>query len=292
MRSMGVDYGSSVALARHYRELGQFENGLQALAKATTDEVASSEYWFVRSECLRRLGRTSDAIAAAREGLTREPGDVGLLDSLGLSLCDVDDYKNADAAFTQALAISPWQPVILGHHAVALAHLGRGAEADRAVSDLKEMAPASPVALRTAAEVAFVSGRPEEAKRAARELLAVEPESAGARIILGNVAVKDRRIKPAADAFAEAAMLNPQNDSVVQAARRTRVAAHPLLTPTRFIMRYSRGRPRLAYFAIIVALILLHQGAIAIAFFCFWMVVMVVLPRAVRFYYERKHGGF
>ena len=46
----------------------------------------SGRRWYLRAECLRRLGRPDDAIETAQAALSQWPEDVGLLDSLGLSL--------------------------------------------------------------------------------------------------------------------------------------------------------------------------------------------------------------
>jgi len=280
---------SKLLLARHYHELGRYESALDALQGVTSDELETDEYWLLRSECLRRLGRYDEAVAAARSGLGRTPDDIGLLDSLGLTLGAKEDWRGADDQFLAALALVPEHPVLLSHHAEALARQGRQLEAEKVVSQLQSLAPDSLVALEARAQIAYVGER-SEAQAAVDELLAVDPENRRGHILRGNLAAREQRFKPAARAFQEAAALDPSNTSVVRAARRTRLAAHPLLTPSRLVVKLSRGKPLVFYYAVIVLLFALHQPALALAFWLAWLVFVAIVPRVLRARYRRRYG--
>ena len=112
---------SGLALARHYLEVGRPQAALDALAGVTGDELDDAEYWAIRAEALLELDRAVEGAEAARRGLEHDPEDMSLLDAL--ALCELNRGRPAAArqALDSALAILPDHPVLLSHHALALA---------------------------------------------------------------------------------------------------------------------------------------------------------------------------
>lgn len=276
-------------LARRFFEGGSFEKCLDALAQGGESVLEEDDFWFLRAESLRRLERREEAVEAARAGLARSPEEIGLLDSLGLSLVALGDVADGDEAYRAGLSLVPDHPALLAHHAVALAMLGSAAEAQRVVSTLLAVAPDSVTALDARAHVAFRLDDPAVDQYVA-DLLARDPENARGQILRGKLAFRRRQARPAAQAFREAAALNPGNVSVARAARESRLAANPLLAPTSRIFMLGRRRARLVYVAVVVTLILLHQHVLALAFAAFWVVFMGIVPRTLRVYYRRRYG--
>lgn len=278
-----------LTLARRYRELGQAEKTLAALADVGGDALESDEYWFLRASALRQLTRYEEAVQAAHTGLQRNPEHIGLLDVLGLTLIERGDLAGADTAFQAALRFQPQHPMLLAHHAFALARLGRFAEAQDAVDTVMAVAPDSSTALQVRAQVAYLA-KDKSAPEYVEELLALEPENRAGHVLRGNLARRRREAKPAAQAYAEAAMLNPTNLSVARAARASRVMAHPMLAPSRWLLMLGRRRAQLLYLVVVIGLTAMHQQTLAYAVFAFWVVFVVVTPRLLKAHYRSKHG--
>jgi Flp pilus assembly protein TadD len=285
---MGEELGSLDAAVRYY-EAQQFQSALNALAHAGDDALEQPRYWLVRAESLRRLGRDVEAGETARAGLERWPEDIGLLDSLGLSLLAADDLANAEAVVRAALRLSPERPSLIGHHALVLARLDRFDEARTAAEALMTITPDSTFALGVRATVAFLAQDPA-AESYVAELLARDPESLIGHQLRGAIAVRRRDAKPAARAYAEAAALSPTDTSIAKTARALRLAAHPLLFPSRRILMLGRRRAQLLYFAVLLVLFALRQGTLVYIWFVFWLVFMVVVPRVLRAHYRSKYG--
>jgi tetratricopeptide (TPR) repeat protein len=280
---------SGLVLARRYVAAQQFENALDALAKCGDQALEVADYWFLRAESSRRLERCEEAVAAAREGLRRWPEDIGLLDVLGLSLVDLGDLANGDAVYRTALELVPEHCGLLTHHALALAKLGKTAEARQVVATVMELAPDSVGAVQVRAQVAYLT-KDKLAGQYIEELLAADPESRVGHVLSGNLALRKRKARPAAQSFAEAARLDPANNSVAKAARETRIASHPLLRPAAPILLLGSRRARFVYLVVILALFSLGQQGLAYIFMVLWLVFMVVTPRVLRARYRSKYG--
>jgi len=278
-----------VELARRYFEGGSFERCLHALSQAGEGALEHPQYWFLRAESLRKLGRPEEAVRAARTGLAGQPEHIGLLDSLGLSLVALGDIAAGDESYRAALSLAPEHPVLLSHHAVALARLDSLDDARRVVSMLMAVAPDSITALEARAQVAF-RARDSAADRYVAELLARDPENQNGHVLRGQLASRRRQARPAAEAFGEAAALNPGNVSVARAARAFRIAANPLLAPTRSVLMLGRKRALFVYIVVVVGLFALGQPTLAFVFAGLWFVFMAVMPRVLRRYYRKRYG--
>ena len=277
-------------LAYHWFEHEQFEKCMDALTEAADGALGEALFWYLRAECLRRLGRPDDAIETAQAALSQWPEDVGLLDSLGLSLMASGDIEAGDDAFRSALSIAPGEAGLLAHHAVALAKLGSLDEAQRAVDALMIADPGWIGALETRAQVACI-GDHSAADGYVADLLGCDPENRLGHVLRGNLALRRRQARPAADAFGDAAALNPSNVSIARAARETRIAAHPLLAPARPLFMLGRRRTRAIGFAVAAFLVLLGNTPLKYALAALWIALMIVVPRGLRLYYRWQHGS-
>jgi tetratricopeptide (TPR) repeat protein len=284
-----VGENGGLSQARRFFGLGQYASVLVALKDAGDEALDGPEYWFMRSEAERLTGAREEAVATARAGLEYWPQHVGLLDSYGLALLELKDLAGAESTFRTVLALEPNNVPVLGHLAVTLARRGRFGDAKTAADAMMRMAPDSSAALRARAQVAYLAKDPG-ADGYIEELLAHDPESPSAHAIRGNAALKRRDGKTAASAFAQAAALNPSNQSVARAARQTRVLAHPLVAPSRKLHLLGRGRMRLAWFAVGIPLLALHQTTLFWFVAAFWMVFVYLTPAALRSFYRRKYG--
>lgn len=262
---------------------------LAELERSDEEWLERPDYWFFRAEALRLVGRKVEAGEAARQGLQRWPDDVGLIDSLGLSLFDVGDLRNAEAAFRSGLRLAPENDSLLAHLAHTLARTGQFDEAHSLAAALMRLDPDAAVSLETRARVAVLA-RDSDAEGFVRDLLAHDPDNPVAHSLLGFLAARRLQGRPAAEAFAHAAAINPGSRTVARAARETRIAAHPLLTPTRWIFMLGRTRARLLYLLVVVALFAMHQMTAAWVFAAVWLVFMVLVPRRLRAHYNQRYG--
>jgi Flp pilus assembly protein TadD len=275
--------------ARRHFAARRFEKCLTTLAEAGDGALDEPAFWFLRAESLRQLGKSSEAISAARAGLERWPEEIGLLDSLGLALVGSGDLRGGDEIFRRALAIFPGSLSLLAHHATTLARLGKDEEAKHVIQSAMAIAPDSIVVLEAQALVASHSRDPA-AGAYLDELVARDPENPHAHVLRGNHAIRRRRVGQAAKAFSEAAALDPENTSVARAARATRVASHPLLLPSRWILALGRRRAQFLYIGLIVVLLATGQGRFVPFVAAFWIVFLVILPRVLRLEQRRRYG--
>jgi tetratricopeptide (TPR) repeat protein len=276
--------------ARRQYEAHRYQECLETLTQAGDDALDNPEFWFLRAAALRHLGKVKEAIKTARTGLELSPEHIGLLDSLGLALMEKRDLAGADKAFRTALALAPEHTTLLAHHAMALADLGRLKEAETVYATLLRIDPDSSQALETRARLA-VRFRDPAADSFVAELLAHDPENQVGQLLRGTLALRRKQAGNAAEAFHEAAALNPGDAQVAKVARASRIVAHPLLAPSRWILMLGSGRARLVYIAMVVVLRELHQTALAVAWLFFWLIFVLIAPRALRIHYKRRYGS-
>ena len=284
--------GDRLALARHYVDIDRPQRALDALGAMPEEALSDPEFWLLRVEALRELGRSAEAAEAARRGLELDPEDISLLDALAIAELDGERLEPAAAALAAALEIEPNHPVLLAHRALVLANAKRFAEAREALFHALRVDPESVEVLRVRAQVAVLAEEPD-AERYVDELLERSPEDRTGHLLRGSLAADRSRYVPAARAFAEAARLDPTDRDVARVARETRVAAHPVLAPVRAVHRFGRWR---AYFTYLILLGLLgatHQTSLRGVLVGVWLVIVILSwtgPRFLRWRERRKYG--
>jgi Flp pilus assembly protein TadD len=276
--------------ARRHFEQNRGQQCLSALREAGDDALDQADFWFMRAESLRQLGRLKDAVKAARVGLERWPEHIGLLDTLGLALLSSKKVAAAEENFRSALQLAPDTPVLLAHHGIALRRLGRVDEATRVYNGLLALDADSPSANRARATLA-VELRDPNADRHIADVLALDPEDPTGHLLRGRLALRQRRSGDASAAFREAAALSPGSVGAAKAARWAQVLDHPLLFPSRWILMLGSGRARILYFAVWITLVALHLRLLAWTWFAFWVVFVLVVPRLLRSNLARRHGS-
>ncbi len=121
----GWQAASQVALA-----LGGAFNALRHVDLALSLEPRNPRLLVQRSLCLTALGRLSDAAAAAAAALRLAAADAPLLDSIGTALSRANDPTRATAAFDQAVALAPDNPLFIFNRAALRRHIGALADAE------------------------------------------------------------------------------------------------------------------------------------------------------------------
>jgi tetratricopeptide (TPR) repeat protein len=282
-------------LAAHLRSIGKPKAALDALARASSDEIESAEYWTIRAGALSDLRRHEASRDAARLGLERNPEDIDLLEAYAVAELNMGITGIALKVLEKALELSPANPVLLAHRAWALARREEFAEAEAAIEEALRIAPEHQHVLRTRAQIALLAND-RRAKRYIEDLLRIDPEDRIAHVLRASAAGEKKHFVSAARMWGEAARLDPGDDEVAAIAREARVTAHPLLAPVRLLFwRFGVLPFRLLYYAGLVAAVVslglmgvwLVWAATALLFLLAWVGRDVIRKRQ-----KRKYGRF
>jgi tetratricopeptide (TPR) repeat protein len=284
-----------VHLARHLLSIGRSKAALDALARASSDEIESAEYWKVRAGALSDLGRYEASRDTARRGLERNPEDIGLLEAYAVAELNMGITGIALKVLEEALELSPGNPILLAHRAWAFALREDFAEAEAAIEEALRVAPERQHVLQTRAQIACLAND-RRAKEYIDDLLRSDPNDPVAHVLSASVAGKSKRLVSAARAWEEAARLDPGDIRVAAAAREARVHAHPLLAPLRLLFyRFGTWPARLLYYAGLVAAVI-FLGPVGVLLVWAALGLFLLLSRVglevIRRRQDRKHGGF
>ena len=172
-----------VHLARHLLSIGRSKAALDALARASSDEIESAEYWKVRAGALSDLGRYEASRDTARRGLERNPEDIGLLEAYAVAELNMGITGIALKVLEEALELSPGNPILLAHRAWAFALREDFAEAEAAVEEALRVAPERQHVLQTRAQIACLAND-RRAKEYIDDLLRSDPNDPVAHVLV------------------------------------------------------------------------------------------------------------
>ena len=285
---------STLALARHYLAVERPDAALSTLDRVAGDALEDFEYWQIRGQALLDLDRWDDAIAAAQSGLERYPQSTALLFVLGTAQLQLRRYGPADETLRRALEIDPEDPILYVQRAIGLARRKRFERRRRCPR------PGGTARSRRCpgASCACADRRPRrvpDAQRNVDELLEHSPDDALGHALRGNLALGEKSYRPAARAFAEAARLDPTDRQLADAARQTRVAAHPILVPVHWVMRFGRWRSYFLYLGLVIVLAAARLDTLRFAVIAVWLVICAISwfgPPLLRRRERRRLGGF
>jgi Tfp pilus assembly protein PilF len=281
-------------LGAHLLSIGKPKAALDALARASSDEIESAEYWTIRAGALSDLRRYEASRDAARRGLERNPEDIDLLEAYAVAELNMGITGIALKVLEKALELSPANPVLLAHRALACARREDFAEAEAAIEEALRIAPEHQHVLRTRAQIALLAND-RRAKLYIDDLLRSDPEDRIAHVMRASVAGERKHFVSAARAWEEAARLDPGDDEVAAIAREARVTAHPLLAPARLLFwRFGLWPARLLYYAGLVAAVV-FLGLIGV-----WLLLATIAfffllawgRDVIRKRQQRKYGRF
>jgi Flp pilus assembly protein TadD len=80
---------------------------LKLYEAAVNQHAATASFWSGVGYCLGRLGRSTEAVAAARRALALEPSSAVRLNDLGWALLEAQSYAEARSVLEQAVALAP-----------------------------------------------------------------------------------------------------------------------------------------------------------------------------------------
>lgn len=277
--------------ARHDLARGRPDRALVALSQVTGAELESEEFWSLRAAALFDAGDANAAVAAAEEGLTRDPGDFVLLDILALAQLAAGRKKEALETVESALLLYPESADLHAHRALILARsaqrpfrLTSYRKARAAVEEAVRLDPSSETALRVRAQVAAMS-RDARADIYAAELLERDPESETAHVISGAALANRGHVHAGLDHYLEAARLDPSDPHLAWLGRRSLILRCWYVRPHLWLERVTRGHVRIGWIVIMLAIRGLHVALLTAAAVAFWAYMWVV-----HIYVNRRTG--
>jgi tetratricopeptide (TPR) repeat protein len=157
--------------------MGRMAEGMGHLLEAQSLGDDSAELHTNLGLAYRDLGLQSQAAAAFRRAIEREPATAERYCLLADCLADQDDLPGAAAVCRQALDVDPGHAQALCHLGMALANLDRGAEAVGILLRAMALHPAFDLGLSNLGYVLKRQGRIDEAARFFARAVAASPEN-------------------------------------------------------------------------------------------------------------------
>lgn len=226
-------------LARHWMTLGRPDQVLEQLGKLPGDAAMTHEAFVLRAAALHDLGRHQEAVAAADAGLGQVGPEPQLLALLGMSRQELGQYAEAETALLDGLALAPTSSFLLCAYARLCLAVGQADKASRLVERAASFDPEDDVVAQTRVLVAFARGDDSEAVRRGRDALRISPDDGNSHALYGLALANQGDMKAAARSYRRAAASDPTNADLVEAARETRLAVHPLMWPLRPMIKFG-----------------------------------------------------
>ncbi|HEY2343623.1 MAG TPA: tetratricopeptide repeat protein, partial [Chthoniobacteraceae bacterium] len=157
----------------------------------------------------RREGRLSDAEAACRQILSREPRHAEALQLLGTLAGQTGHGEIAVELLRRSIAVDPNRAEPHNNLGVALEGLGRHGEAENAYRMALQIAPHYPEARYNLANLHEKSGRPDEAIAEYRRAIGLNPTFVQAWNNLARTLLGQAQFAEAAEACREALRIDP-----------------------------------------------------------------------------------
>lgn len=235
----------SLSIARHYIDMGQHARALDILDRAGDTSLVLPDYYFLRAGALHGLKRYEEGAGAARRGLELEPESIRLLYMLCVCEAELGCLADAERAILAALELAPESPALIVRYAHLAAQGGQLRKAEWLLGEAVRLAPDDAEVIRAQITLAYLRGDARRVEAHSRRLLAVEPADAWGHHMLGVAMDTTGRVRPAAYHLQSAAELEPEEEAMREAARQSRVGAHPLLWP---LWPFGNWRRRIAFF--------------------------------------------
>jgi tetratricopeptide (TPR) repeat protein len=248
-RGVAVKPGSArmhANLAEAQRVLGRSENALEHLRKAEEIDPAFAQVWNTRgliaydagryteaeaayreaiareprlsaahinrANALQALHRSSEAITALRQALVIEPDNPTALANLGQLLCDLSDpdvLEEAEGLCRRAAAVAPGLAQAHEYLGNILRALGRMEESLKAYQQSLRVDPSRSAPLLSIGELLQQAGRFDEASALYERARGVDPDDPRLYISLGSLALARDQHDRAIGFYERAAELDP-----------------------------------------------------------------------------------
>ncbi|HET9161539.1 MAG TPA: tetratricopeptide repeat protein [Caulobacteraceae bacterium] len=125
-----TDQDAGVRMSAALRQLGQYDKAAETAQIVATNNPANVEAWLEIARAKVGGGHGFFAIEPARKAQALKPKDWRAPSLLGIGLEQSERYEEAEAAYRQALALSPDNPSVLANLAMMKAGQGDGDQAE------------------------------------------------------------------------------------------------------------------------------------------------------------------
>lgn len=228
--SAATNLDESIRQATLLRLAGSYPEAIKHLSQlmmiAADDPRVVSEY----GKTLAQMGRASDAVNFLTRAEQLSPSDWTIYSALGVAYDQVDNQKQAEAAYARALALKPGEPSVLNNYALSRL-LAKDTAMAQSLAVKAEMANAVLKDEKIARNIAMIRAMAPEAPATAVAASKPEPlmaKAAPAPQSFTPVAQQDLPHMPPSSApkVTQASLPAPQNRVVMQ-----RVPVDPLAGP-------------------------------------------------------------
>jgi tetratricopeptide (TPR) repeat protein len=281
---------ATLTLAQHYLDIDQPSRALTTLESGQPD-VSDSVFWRLRAAALCELDRYTEAIDAAASGLAIDADDIGLLVLHSRASSHLGNLAVAERSLLAALRLDPESAWLLAEYALLVARAGQFEKARQLIDEAARIDPLSDRVASARGVLAYLAGDDAGAAEQAEELLAADPEARGAHLLRGAALSQQGRSRAARPHFETVARYDPGDEDVVDMARHSRYATHPLLLPLAPIARWGQGRVWLAGVALIGLARATGSDALSIAVVGAWVMYVIytwVVPPLVLGWLKRR----
>jgi tetratricopeptide (TPR) repeat protein len=197
------------------RHQERYEDALQALDEALGAEPDDATTLGTKGQVLAALGRSDEAIVALERAVEVDPGVDWARADLGRLLAQTGRLEDALTTWNAFLARHPNDSAVLAHKGETLRQLGRFDEALEALDLALTYGPETSEARGTRGQVLRALGHSGEAIKDLERSVEIDGSMTWAYLELGETYREEGNFESAVQAFARAAKLNPDVDTLV-----------------------------------------------------------------------------
>jgi serine/threonine-protein kinase len=198
---------SGMVLAEALVKAGRVEEGIALFERLHIERPNNPWLHNAHAGGLCDLGKYKEAEAAYREAIRLKNDYPEAYYNLGVAMSDQGPHKEAEEFYRQALGIKNDFPAAHYNLGVALSNQGRHAEAESAVRQAIRLRYDYPNAHALLGTALSGQGRPKEAEAAYRQAIRLKQDDPGAHNNLGVALGRQGRLKEAEEAFRQAIRL-------------------------------------------------------------------------------------
>jgi tetratricopeptide (TPR) repeat protein len=223
------------------------EKALLHLTEAARLDPASASIRFSRAWMLQRVGRMAESLPDLEAANRRAPGNVRILDLIGLAHLSLERPIEAEKAFRQALANTPDDPEVVMHMGRALMAQGREQEAQQFLDKYRKIRPQELPGLRKRIGMIDLATLPAAEQRAReidryRKEASQHPDRPDYQLHLASLLLADNQKEAALREFKHLLEFNASS-TVCEQAGEVLLSAGEYGLARKFLQRAVEDRP-------------------------------------------------
>ncbi len=127
-----------VDAAQILAEHGQLDDAQAVLDRLTARDPLNADAWLARGQLLEQRDRWQEAVAAYREGLDKNPGNILLLVAMGNACLTLNDWNGAILHFEKAVEAGIEEPKVRQTLAALYLYAGREEDSRKLMEELQK----------------------------------------------------------------------------------------------------------------------------------------------------------